>query len=286
MPGLSFYPQPNEWSCGPFALKHSLIALGKFVSETELASVARTHWWSGTDELRLAKAARSVGVELEVIRRYDADDARRALIGELDRKRPVLLCVDDWGHWIAVLRHQGDRFVIVDSNLDPVLDVIGWRDLDARWCYWDTDYSEEAPPALYDLVAVKPRGRAAMRADFSIARVKYLRRPAHRQLALHWNEFVDDLSTICRPRSERMAGPLSMSEFLRRNRAAITRRVLYWHGEADPAAVDRLFEYYQFVAATYGLVIPKALAPRAVIDLTALVTLWVAARYGIDPFYE
>ena len=282
---MSFYPQPNEWSCGPFALKHSLIALGKFVSEDDLARVAQTHWWSGTDELRLAKAARSADAELDIIRRYDENSARKALIGYLDRRLPVLLCVDNWAHWIAVLRHQRGRFVIVDSNLDPVLEVLSWRNLAARWRYLDTDYSEEAPPELYDLIPVKPRGKPAMRADFSVARVQYLRRSANRQLAVHWDEFVDDLTAICRPRTKQMASPLSMSEFLRRNQALISRRIRYWHGEVNDRPIDRLFEYYQFVAATYGLVIPKSAVRRAVIDITALVTLWVAGHYGIEPFY-
>lgn len=283
---MSFYPQPDEWSCGPFALKHSLIAIGKFVSEDELASVARTHWWSGTDELRLARAARSVDTDLDIVRRFDAESARRSLIEHLDRRLPVLLCVDDWAHWIAVLRHQQGRFVVVDSNLDPVLNVLSWRALEARWRFLDTDYSEDAPPELYDLILVKPRTRPPMRADFSIARVKYLRRPAHRKLAVHWDEFVDDLSSICRPRSGRMESPLSMNEFLRRNRAVISKRIRYWHGDVDLRPIDRLFEYYEFVAATYGLVIPKSAVRRAVVDVTALVTLWVAARFGIDPFYD
>ena len=29
--GPGFYPQPNEWTCGPFALKHALLALGRMV---------------------------------------------------------------------------------------------------------------------------------------------------------------------------------------------------------------------------------------------------------------
>ena len=56
--GPGFYPQPNEWTCGPFALKHALLALGRMVDVTQIASTARTHWWSGTNEIQLARAAR------------------------------------------------------------------------------------------------------------------------------------------------------------------------------------------------------------------------------------
>lgn len=75
-----FYPQPNEWTCGPFALKHALIALGKFVDATELASAAKTHWWSGTDEIRLARAAREHECDLVLERRRDPEEARKLLV--------------------------------------------------------------------------------------------------------------------------------------------------------------------------------------------------------------
>ena len=62
--GPGFYPQPNEWTCGPFALKHALLALGRMVDVTLIASTARTHWWSGTNEIQLARAARAFECDL------------------------------------------------------------------------------------------------------------------------------------------------------------------------------------------------------------------------------
>lgn len=282
---MSFYPQPNEWTCGPFALKHSLIALGKFVSEEALAEVAKTHWWSGTSEIGLARAARLVGCDIEESRHFDDDEARRDLNATLRGKLPVLLCVDDWGHWIAVLSEKGGRYVIVDSNLDPVLNIISWPQLRDRWCYYDTDYSEEHPPEIYDLMPIVPRGRVKMRADLSVARVKYLRRPANRVLAACWNEYVDDLASICRPRSAAMQRPLSLAEFLRRHGEMLRGRIRYWHGDVADRDLARLLDHFRFVAEAYGLVIPAASARRALVDFAALLTLWVASRRGVDPFY-
>jgi hypothetical protein len=282
---VSFYPQPDEWSCGPFALKHSLIALGQLASEREIARIAKTHWWSGTDEIRLAKAARAFGCDLEMVRKRSAVAARKELVRRLAGQTPVLLCVDGWAHWIAVLRAQGDNLVVVDSNMDPVLGILTWRQLHRRWRYLDTDYDEEDPPEIYDLHPLVPRGRARMRADFSVARVRYLRRPAHRGLAIHWDEYVGDLVEICRPRSDRMLKPLSMAEFLRRNKELITARVSYWHGDITGADLSRLLEYYRFVAETYGLVVPASGVRQAVIDVAVLATLWTTARRGIGSIY-
>src|ERR1700704_2943934 len=100
--GPGFYPQPNEWTCGPFALKHALLALGRMVDVSQIATTARTHWWSGTDEIQLARAAREFECDLVLERRSDAEQARKLLVKYLRVQTPVLLCVDEWSHWITV----------------------------------------------------------------------------------------------------------------------------------------------------------------------------------------
>ncbi|HEY5928093.1 MAG TPA: hypothetical protein VIV11_40680, partial [Kofleriaceae bacterium] len=172
--GPGFYPQPNEWTCGPFALKHALLALGRMVDVKQLASTARTHWWSGTDEIQLARAAREFECDLVLERRRDPEQARKLLVTYLREQTPVLLCVDEWTHWITVLRAEGPRFVIVDSNDDPLLSLRTWPQLRTWWKYHDTDYSKTDPPVLYDLMAVTPRFRTTVKADFSVERVKFL----------------------------------------------------------------------------------------------------------------
>jgi hypothetical protein len=262
-----------------------LIALGKFTSEARIAKEAKPHWWTGTDELRLAKAAAAFDCDLESIRMRTIETARRELLQYLRARIPVLLCVDNWSHWIVVLRAEGTQFVIVDSDVDPVLNVISWARLKRRWCYYDVQYSSEVPPELYDLLPVVPRSRTRMHADFSVKRVQFLRRLQNRVLAEQWDAYVEDLAGICRPRSGRMFRPLSMAEFLRRNEEAIATSICYWHGDVSSAEISRLLGHYRFVAETYGLVIPASSARRAVLDITTLTTLWVASRHGIGPMY-
>lgn len=282
---VGIYPQPNDFTCGPFALKHALIALGKLVDENRLARLAGTHWWSGTDEIRLARAARANDCELVQVRRSSPDRAKRALSDYVRKRIPVLLCVDDWGHWITVVRHERSGFVVLDSDLDPVLNVLTWQQLRRRWRYLDTDYDEEEPPALFDLLAVEPRFRVSIKADFSVARVRFLRRAENQKLARHWDDYLGDLLDICRPPSARIAEPLSMGEFLRRNQELILSRVTYWHGDVEREAVLRLLRNFRFVAETYGLVIPASSAKRAVADLSILAAMWAVARRGIGDMY-
>jgi hypothetical protein len=282
---MGFHPQPNDWSCGPFALKHALIALGQNVDEQRLARAAGTHWWSGTDEIKLARAARSSECDLPLIRRRNPDRAKRRLSGYLRRGVPVLLSVDDWEHWIAVVRRQRDSFVVIDSNLDPVLEVLSWAQLHRRWRYEDSDFDEDDPPSLYDMFPVKPRFSVALKADFSVARVRFLRRPENQGLAAYWDVYLGDLLEICRPPSARFNNPLSMAEFLRRNQSLLLSRVLYWHGAVERAEVTRLLRNFRFVAETYGLVIPADSARRAVADISILVAMWVVASRGVGDMY-
>ncbi len=283
LPG--FYPQPNEWTCGPFALKHALVALGRGVDAKHIQIAAKSHWWSGTDEIQLARAAREFDTDLLLERRRDPDEARKLLVKYLREQTPVLLCVDDWTHWITVVRHEDRRFVVIDSELDPVLNILTWAQLRARWRYYDRAYDAVDPPVLYDLMAVQPRSPATVTADFSVERVKFLRRPENHALALHWDEYLEDLLEVCRPPSTRIATALSMGEFLRRHQELLVARVVYWHGEIEREAILRILRNFRFVSETYALVIPASATRRAVADLSILLTLWAAASCGVDEMY-
>ncbi len=284
-PKPGFYPQPNEWTCGPFALKHALVALGRTVHAQEIARTARTHWWSGTNEIRLARAARAFECDLVLERSRDAEEARRRLVKLLREEQiPVLLCVDEWTHWITVVGVDGARFLVIDSEQDPVLTIHTWAQLRARWHYDDVDFDREKPPVLYDLHAIRPRFRTPVKADFSVERIKFLRRPENRSLALYWNEYLEDLLEICKP-AGRITNPISMAEFLRRHQELIVSRVVFWHGDIDRDAIVKILRNLRFVSETYGLVIPGASARRAAADLAILVTMWTVAVRGIDEMY-
>ncbi len=282
---MSFRPQPNEWTCGPFALKHALIALGRPSEGEELARIAGTNWWSGTDEIRLARAARSQNCDLPVIRHRRAERAKSELLIYLRQKTPVLLCVDNWGHWIVVLTYEKGQFVVIDSLLEPVLSVLTWPQLRRRWRYLDVDYDESDPPEIYEMFPVLPRFRVSMQANFTVARVRYLRRPENQKLSAHWNAYLEDLLAICRPPSALQSAPLSMAEFLRRHQKLLVDQVGYWHGEVSGDELVRQLGRFRFVAETYGLVIPESASKRALVDMACLLTMWAVAKHGLGEIY-
>jgi hypothetical protein len=280
------YPEPDDPLVGPALLEHALVALGRLPSLDKLQQAAGRRWWEGgIREIALARAARAAGCDLPTVRKTSAARARRLLLRLVRRRIPVLLPLDDWSSWILVLAAEGTKFVVADPNTAPVLDLIGWPSLRARWRRFDTEYSTEDPPELFHLHPVVPRFRVSIQADFSAARVRLLRRAENRQLSGHWNEFLEDLLEICRPPSPRQSEPLSMAEFLRRHQRMLVQRATFWHGGVSATAVARLLRNFRVVAETYGLVIPLSVSRRALADIAVLTALWASAAAGRAELY-
>ncbi len=281
---LGLFRQPNEFSCGPYALKHALTVLGVIADPVELTRLAKVSWQSGTDEVRLARAARAHDCTLHLVRSTDADLGRRALVRTLRDGYPVLVCVDDWEHWITVVHHSKGRFVALDSNREPVVIVLDWAALHERWIFRDHEL-DGSPVSVYDMFPVRPRARRKMRARFEVARAHKLRRPENRDLALCWDQYLEDLLEICRPRSPHHVEPITLGELVRRHRDILVNRVSYWHGAIERDEVRRVLRNFRFVADTYAMVVPAGHQRHALADLAILLTLWTAGKTPPGPLY-
>jgi hypothetical protein len=283
---MGFYPQPNKWQCGPFALKYALVMLGMIVDETKISRLAGSHWWAGTDEIKLARAAKAYDCTMQFIRRTDSHRAQRDLLLALKRGQPCLLCVDGWGHWITVIGAERNKFIFIDSSKAPVVRVEEWRTLQKRWLYTERDKHDRTRKIhLYDLYPVVPRYRVRTKARFSLQRARYLRRPENRSFATHWDEYFTDLSHICTPRTPRSTKVLAMGELLRRHGTMIRTQIVFWHGGVRKDQVDRMLKNIKFVADTYDLVVRTEDEKRAIAALAANLSLWVASKFGVDSVY-
>ncbi len=284
---MGFYPQPNLWQCGPFALKHALVLLGILADENEVAAVAGSRWWSGTDEFQLAKAARRFNCDMTLIRRYDPELARRELISFLRRGIPVLLCVQEWSHWITAVKMEQGKFIILDSRKKSVLTILTWRDLKKEWSYHERDQRDKtAVQTILDFHPVLPRFRVRTKAKFSLARAKFLLKPGNRGFSRLWNEYLADLLNLCRPRTPQRSNFISLGEFLRRHEEMIVDQVDLWHGWIERSQARRILRHLHFVADTYGLVFPSLDEKRGIAGITAILTLWAASEYGVLPVYK
>src|ERR1051325_4425434 len=197
---MGFYPQSNKWQCGPFALKHALAILGLFEDEKAITKAARSTARYGTDEKMLRRAAGRFYCTLVEIRRKDEDAAWRALKKALDEGRPCLICINQWGHWVTIVGYdaKSERFVVIDSEKDPVVRIPAWSELKRRWVYNEYDRDGKLQQ-FFDLYVLKPRFRVQTKADFSLKRAQFLRRAGNASFIKHFDEYVSDLLTIATP---------------------------------------------------------------------------------------
>jgi hypothetical protein len=278
---MSFYPQPYKYQCGPFALKYALVMLGRFENEREIGRRAGSTWWYGTDEIGLAKAAKSFDCRMKYFRRDSPDEAIKALIWHLRQGHPCILSVDNWEHWFTVVTEQKGKFIVVDSGLDKVIVIYSVKQLLKRWKYIEA----ETWNISYDGYALQSTFKPVSKAKFSLEKAKYVMRVRSRNLAVKWDTYFNDLINICRPRTPLLKNAISFNEFLRRYERLIIEQVANWHGSPAYNELQRIMHDMKFVAEVYDLVIYKEDQKKAIVDITSILMMYSCGKYGMNPIY-
>jgi hypothetical protein len=278
---MSFYPQPYKYQCGPFALKYGLVMLGRFENEKEIGRRAGSTWWYGTDEIGLAKAAKSFDCRMKYFRRESPEDALRVLSNHLRKGLPCILSVDNWEHWFTVINEQQGRFILVDSGLDKVITTYSARQLVKRWKYVDSENGFES----YDGYALTSNFKPLTKANFSLEKARFVMRERSRELAEKWDTYFNDLITICRPRTPLSKRTISFNEFMRRHEKLLVKQVANWHGQPSYQELKRILNNMQFVAEVYDLVIHAEDQKKALVDLSSVLMMYACGKYGMDPIY-
>lgn len=278
---MSFYPQPNVYQCGPFALKHALVMLGVFKNEDEIGITAGSTWWAGTDEMGLAKAAKKYNCKMKYFQSSNPDDARRALNKELQKGFPCILSVKNWEHWLTVINYTRGRYVVIDSEDERVISINTPQQILRAWRYKDPDEGIVS----YDGYALHPNFKVFTRAKFKLDHAKKLMYKDNEELAIKWDQYFNDLMNACRPRTKLTTNFITFSEFLRRNEKNLVTRVANWHGMPSYSEITKILYNMKFVAEVYDLIIPNDLEKRALIDISSLLMMYSCGKYGMDPLY-
>ena len=143
--GPGFYPQPNEWTCGPFALKHALLALGRMVDVNQIAS-DRAHALV-VGHRRDPARPRGARFECDLVLERRSDPSKRASCSSstcASRRRSCCASTSGrTGSRSCAPRTAGSWSST--RNDDPLLSVRTWPQLRNWWRYHDTDYSKDEP---------------------------------------------------------------------------------------------------------------------------------------------
>jgi hypothetical protein len=237
---MGLYDQPNSWQCGPFALKHGLLAYGIFAHEDAIAEAAGSTAAHGTDERQLRETARGYGCALQVERYHSAFAARRALARLLADHTPVLLCVDQWDHWVTAVGADQAHLVVLDSHYDTVVRVEPWEPYLRRLGYRHRLWTWGPAVAWYDLHPLRARGETGMRLALTPDRARrLLEAPAAFRTAL--DEYARQLTPFA-AHNGRRSGAFALAPWLDANRGTL----------ADTVPEDTL-SYLAFTAELFGV---------------------------------
>jgi hypothetical protein len=188
---MGIYAQPNSWQCGPFALKHGLLALGIYAHEDELARIASSTEKNGTDEHQLARAAQACGCTLSVVRRFHAGAAQQELDHWFARGIPVLLCLDQWEHWVVAMAADGEHIVVLDSQFDNAVLRVETRDRVAeRLAYHKRRWRGMWTQQIYDLYPLVPLRDTGVHLRLTPERARRLLLLEDGAFADRWDEYA------------------------------------------------------------------------------------------------
>jgi hypothetical protein len=249
-----------------------LLALGVFAREDELARAAGSTEHLGTDERGLRRAARLHGVELRLVRETGRQPARAVLETWLDRGVPVLLCIDQWEHWVTAVGADGEHVLVFDSKYDAPLRAEAWTDLLDRLVCRRRRLGGLWIRSLYDLHPIVAGSAPRLRLALSPDRARVLAHPEHIMLASRWDEYARALAPLAFSAGVQLELGPDLEPFIRAHRTAIVERAV---GRSDAGAAEitlRVVDGLAFVAGMYRAL----LAP--VVEAVAVAQLADAAR--------
>ncbi|MFH0736845.1 MAG: hypothetical protein V1773_19215 [bacterium] len=278
---MSFYPQPDNYSCGPFSLKHAMNIFGVFKSDGLIIEKSGARWWSGVDEVGLDIAARAFNFKLE---EFQTDSEYKALVmlnKNLKKNYPCILCVDDWRHWITVVNHTKSEYVVINSGEDKVFYTLNSQKLLDYWgCYIEEDKNYS-----FDGYALIPNFKAKTIAKFTPKKAQLLMYSQNKDLALHWEEYFSDITIFSVPLNDFVSEYLTFSSFLKKYEKLIINKIAFWHGSVPEHELKKIINNMEFVAEIYNLVILNKNENKAIIDLTSLLMMYACGTYGMAKFY-
>ena len=141
--------QPNDYTCGPAALKHALAILGVKRSLTFLAKICQTNGHNGTSTKNLVKAIKKLGLSVLVHERTTLAHVRGALRYTPGNPRAVMVSYlyykdadgiphPESGHWATVASYKPSvaRIVLLDSYAGTRTSY-RWQEFRSRWIDYD-----------------------------------------------------------------------------------------------------------------------------------------------------
>lgn len=135
--------QDSQAGCGPATLSNALAAVGIRRSVPECEVLCGTTATAGTPIGKMIKALRALdvaGIDGLPLKERRRDVAVLKLEKALRAQRPVLMVVDNGGHWVAAVGMIGNRILVADPADNELVLSYEPEELLTRWDTGGTYY--------------------------------------------------------------------------------------------------------------------------------------------------
>ncbi|HPN38193.1 MAG TPA: cysteine peptidase family C39 domain-containing protein [Melioribacteraceae bacterium] len=278
---MSFYPQPNDYTCGPFSLKYAMNIFGVFISDGLIIEKSGARWWDGVDEVGLERAANFFNFKFKPFNTNNKTKAIKLLNEQLKNNYPCILSVDNWKHWITVVNNTKSEYVVINSGVSKVFYTLKTNELIDYWAY----YNEESDFYSYDGYVVAPKFKTKIHATFTPKKAEILMYAENKDLAINWEDYYNDLSIFTTPLTDETIDFITFQNFLKKHAKYIIDKVIFWHGNISISELKKIVNNMEFVAEIYNFVVLKKNENKAVTDLALLLMMYACGTYGMSKFY-
>jgi ABC-type bacteriocin/lantibiotic exporter with double-glycine peptidase domain len=113
---IKFFKQKENYSCAAATFRNLLLLFGKRTTEMRLRYILGTRA-SGTDENGIKNACEYFDLEYKEIiinKKINDNKIYEILKNHLLEKKKIILCVDDFSHWILVIGVRLNKVIVID----------------------------------------------------------------------------------------------------------------------------------------------------------------------------
>lgn len=125
--------QPNNYSCGVYAVVNALSAVGENLNPVEVAEYTQTTR-AGTSETGIINALRMYGYQTHEYRTKQPINAWKWVLHN-SIQHPLILLVEKWEHWVVIAGRIKNKVMLIDSDPKNSVAVVGKQELLERWGY-------------------------------------------------------------------------------------------------------------------------------------------------------
>ena len=295
---VGFASQPNDGSCGVYALAHLMNLLGKpcYINDAELYTNFRSRYaslkkhftiydaifnfnWTktkifsgyGVKERGMISAISKLGWNPVPYGTLSESEAREFIDKQFKSNSPILLRVnyqralDEDGHWLVCGGIHKDRYIIVDS--DPIatnkgiLSLYSWEELYRR-CTW---YNNNGKFFKLNAIAVESNHALSLVPNL----FEYLG-ILQKNLILQywWGLYLSDLVDIFET-GNKIENPYNSEDFFKRYSGIIKQNVSYWLDEIETESLNRELNNYRVVAVAYNMSFDKKKLEKVLVGFTS-----------------